>query len=329
MPHPLHLRLLFASIAVSTTCAMTTPAIADTYPSRPINLIVGYPAGGSLDLTARVLGEALSDELKQTVIIENAGGAGGTIGAQKAARAAPDGYTLFLGASNEMAIAGMISDTVRYDSQKDFTSIGMVAAQPLLLTASPAVGTKTAADYLKNLKAAEPNTFNFGSSGVGTALHLAGEMINESTGTQAEHIPYRGVTPLVTELVNGQLNYGILVMSSALPHVQSGKIVALGTTSKQRSAAAPEIPSLSETPGFEKVDISVWFALYAPANLPQNVHDTLKNALNKALVSDTLRKKLEASGATVYEPGIDPVKFQAEQTERLGHLVRLAGLGKN
>lgn len=318
-------RSILAALATSTFC-LALPAHAETYPSRPINLVVGYPAGGSLDLTARVLGEALSEYFKQSVVVENLGGAGGTIGAQKVARATPDGYTLFLGSTNEMVIASMINDSVRYDSQKDFTAIGVIAAQPLLLTASPATGTKTAADYLKNLKAAKPNQFNFGSSGIGTSLHLAGEMINESTGTKAEHIPYRGVTPLVTDLVNGQLNYGILVMSSGLPHVKSGKIVALGTTARERSAAAPDIPPLSETPGFEKVDITVWFSLYGPANMPADIVASLRKGLDAALTSETFRSKLEASGASVFAPGIDPVKFQAEQTEKFKHLVRLAGL---
>ena len=323
--HNFSRRLLMAAV-IGTFGVAAQPALADTYPSKPINLVVGYPAGGSVDLTARVLGEVISEELKQSVVVENLGGAGGTIGAQKVARATPDGYTLLLGSTNEMVIAGMINAAVSYDGQKDFTPIGVIAAQPLLLTASKEVGVSSAEDYLKTLKAAKPNQFTFGSSGVGTTLHLAGEMVNESTGTKAEHIPYRGVTPLITDLVSGQLNYGVLVMSSGLPHVQSGRVVALGITETKRSPAAPDIPALSETPGFEGVDINVWFALYGPANMPADKVAVLRQALNKALKSDALRTKLEASGASLYEPGIDPVAFQAEQMQKYRRLVDLAGL---
>ena len=299
---------------------------AEIYPAKPINLVVGYPPGGSVDLTARVVGEALSHELKQSIVVENLGGAGGTIGAQKVARSAPDGYTLLLGSANEMVIAGLINPTVAYDGQKDFTPIGVIAAQPLLLTASKELGVNSAADYLKALKAGKPNQFTYGSSGVGTSLHLAGEMINQSTGTKAEHVPYRGVTPLLTDLVNGQLNYGVFVLSSGLPHVTSGRVVALGTTEKKRSPSSPNIPALSETPGFEDVDINVWFALFAPANLPQDKVSVLRAALHAAMRSDTLRKKLEASGASLYEPGVDAAAFQKEQTGKYLQLVRLAGL---
>src|SRR5690606_159268 len=200
-------------------------------------------------------------------------------------RAAPDGYTLLLGSTNEMVIAGMINEAVRYDAQSDFTHIGMIAAQPMLFTASKDSGVTTAAEYIERLKAGAPGDYNFGSSGIGTTLHLAGEMINESTGTQAQHVPYRGVAPLVTDLVSGQLNFGVLVMSSGLPHVKAGKVVALGTTEKQRSPVAPEIPALAETPGFEDVDINVWFGLYGPKDMPQEVVAKIRGALADALRS--------------------------------------------
>jgi len=315
---------LYAALFASTLIMSSSPAHAQSYPAKAISIVVGYPAGGSVDLTARVLGEALSQRLGQSVAIENQGGAGGTIGASHVARAPADGYTLLVGSTNEMVIAGMINSAVRYDGQKDFTPVGMIASQPMLLAASSSSGVKTAADYVKTLKAGKPGDYTFGSSGIGTALHLAGEMINESTGTQAMHVPYRGVSPLVTDLISGQLNYGVLVLSSGLPQVKAGKVVALGVTEKTRSSAAPDIPALAETPGFEGVDINVWFGLYGPAGLPPEVTGKLRAALDDILKSDQFREKLAASGATLYAPGMDAAKFQQSETEKYARLVKIA-----
>ncbi|MFC3338710.1 Bug family tripartite tricarboxylate transporter substrate binding protein [Paracandidimonas soli] len=323
------LRRTLAALAVTASfCAVSTSA-AQSYPERPITVVVGYPAGGSVDLTARLLSEELATQLGQSIVVENAGGAGGTIGAQRVARANPDGYTLLVGSTNEMVIAGMINSAVRYDSAKDFTPIGMIASQPMLLAASKTSGVTSAQEYLDKLKSGEPGQYNFGSSGIGTTLHLAGEMINESTGTKAEHVPYRGVAPLVTDLISGQLNYGVLVLSSGLPQVKGDKIVALGVTEKKRSAVAPDIPSLSETPGFEQVDINVWFGLYGPAKLPEPVVTRLNEALTAVLKSDAFRTKMSESGATLYEPGIDGARFLASETEKYGRLVKLANIEPN
>lgn len=318
-----------AATLVSCAVMSAAAAHAETYPTKPITIIVGYPAGGSVDLTARVVGEQLAERLGQSVVIENQGGAGGTIGAQRVVRAPADGYTLLLGSTNEMVIAGMINDAVRYDGATDFTHVGMIAAQPLLYTASKASGVKSAAEYVQKLKAGKPGDFNFGSSGIGTSLHLAGEMINESTGTQAQHVPYRGVAPLVTDLVSGQLNFGVFVMSSGLPHVKAGTVVPLGTTEKKRSPAAPDIPALAETPGFEDVDINVWFGLYGPAGMPEAVVTRLRTALGEALKSDVLREKLAASGASLYGPEVDPVQFYASEKDKFKRLVDLAGIGRS
>ncbi len=317
-------RHALAVLAASSFLWAAAPSQAADYPSKPISIVVGYPAGGSVDFTARVLGEALSERLGQSVVIENMGGAGGTIGANRVARATADGYTLLVGSTNEMVIAGMINSAVRYDGLKDFTPIGMIAAQPMMLAASKESGITNAAQYLDKLKKGQRGDYTFGSSGVGTALHLAGEMINESTQTHAEHVPYRGVAPLLTDLVSGQLDYGIFVMSSGLPHVKSGKVVALGVTEARRSPAAPDIPALAETPGFEKVDINVWFGLYGPAGLPDGVVTVLRTALDEILRQDKFREKLAASGAALYKPGMNARDFQMAETEKYARLVRMA-----
>ncbi|MFC4275341.1 Bug family tripartite tricarboxylate transporter substrate binding protein [Achromobacter aloeverae] len=309
-----------SSQAAETATAATT----GNWPEHPISLIVGYPPGGSVDLTARLIAKELSDRLGQNVVVVNQGGAGGTIGAQRVARAPADGYTLLLGSTNEMVIAGMINKAVVYDGSKDFTPLGIIATQPMLLAASPSAGVKSAAEYLTKLRGAPAGRYNFGSSGVGTTLHLAGEMVNQATQTQASHVPYRGVAPLVTDLMSGQLSFGMLVLSSGLPQVQAGKLVALGVTEKKRSPVAPDIPALAETPGFESVDINVWFALYGPAGLPAPIVKTLREALAASLQAPVFRAKMAESGGEVAAPGLDPATFQASEVVKYGKLVRAA-----
>ena len=212
-----HFRPLFSCVTLAL-CGLAWSAgaaLADVYPSKPITLVVGYPPGGSTDLTGRALGLELSQRLGVPVVIENVGGAGGAIGAQKVANAAPDGYTLLVGANNEVAISRLVNPSVRYDL-KDFTPIGLVASQPLVLVASPAAGVKNANDLLALLKK-NPGKFSYGSSGVGTSLHLAGEMVKQQGGVFMTHVPYRGVAPLTNDLLGGNIEFGMFVLSSARP----------------------------------------------------------------------------------------------------------------
>ena len=318
MPRPTHLSLAL----MLATFAAAPAALAQAYPAKPVTIVVGYPAGGSTDLTGRTLGDALAKQLGVPVVIENLGGAGGAIGAQKVASAAPDGYTLLVGANNEVAISKLVTKTTRYDL-KDFTPIGLIASQPMVLVASPTAGVKNLDEFLAKVKAA-PGKFSYGSSGVGTALHLAGEMVKERAGLFMTHIPYRGVAPLTTDLVGGNLDYGVFVLSSGLPHIKSGKVVALGTTEAKRSATTPDIPALAESPQYKNVDISVWFALMGPANLPKPVTDKLKKALADSLQSPDFRKKMEASGSTVASPTVNIDQFLVTEVAKYKKIVEFA-----
>jgi len=304
------------------TFAAAPAALAQAYPTKPVTIVVGYPAGGSTDLTGRTLGDALAKQLGVPVVIENLGGAGGAIGAQKVASAAPDGYTLLVGANNEVAISKLVTKTTRYDL-KDFTPIGLIASQPMVLVASPTAGVKNLDEFLAKVKAA-PGKFSYGSSGVGTALHLAGEMVKERAGLFMTHIPYRGVAPLTNDLVGNNLEFGVFVLSSGLPHIKSGKVMALGTTEAKRSPITPDIPALAESPQFKNVDIGVWFALMAPANLPKPVHDKLRKALTDALQSPEFRKKLEATGSVVASPTVDTDKYIASEIDKYRKIVQFA-----
>ena len=294
------------------------------YPIKPITIVVGYRAGGSTDLTGRVLGLELSKKLGVPVVIDNVGGAGGAIGAQKVANAnaAADGYTLLVGASNEIAISRLVSSSVKYDI-KDFTPIGLIATQPMVLVASQKSGVKTVDQFIRQVSQ-NPGRFSYGSSGVGTALHLAGEMVKDQGGLFMTHIPYRGVAPLANDLLGNNIDFGVFVMSSGLPHIRSGKVVALGTTEVKRSPMTADIPALAETPKLKGIDINIWFALMGPARMPEPVVAKLKKALNDSLQTIELRKKLEDSGSTVSLLNVDMPGFLKQETEKYQRIVDFA-----
>lgn len=321
-----HFRPLFScvTLALCGLACSAGAALADVYPSKPITLVIGYPPGGSTDLTGRAVGLELSQRLGVPVVIENVGGAGGAIGAQKVANAAPDGYTLLVGANNEVAISRLVNPSVRYEL-KDFTPIGLVASQPLVLVASPAAGVKNANDLLALLKK-NPGKYSYGSSGVGTSLHLAGEMVKQQGGVFMTHVPYRGVAPLTNDLLGGNIEFGMFVLSSALPYIRNGKMVALGTTEAKRSAITPDVPALGESPALKGLDISVWFALLGPAKLPEPVQARLKKALAEILQSPDFRKKMEASSSVVPAVPVDLDRFLVTETAKYQKIVQFANI---
>ena len=313
----------YALLSLAASLGAAPALAADAYPSKPITIIVGYPPGGSTDLVGRLVGTELSTRLKQTVVIENLGGAGGAIGAQKAAKAQADGYTLLVAANNEIAIAPLINKAIKYDVFKDFAPIGLVATQPMVLVASNSTGVKTANDFIK-LVSANPGKYSYGSSGVGTALHLAGEMIKENGKLEMTHVPYKGVAPLTNDLVGNNLEFGMFVLSSGLPHIKAGKVMALGTTEAKRSAVTPDIPALAESPQFKNVDINSWFALMGPANLPAPVATKIKAALNETLQSPEFRSKMEASGNVVASPKVDMAAYLKAEVAKYQKIVDFA-----
>jgi tripartite-type tricarboxylate transporter receptor subunit TctC len=305
--------LRYASATAAASILGT--AQAQSYPgSKPITIVVGYPPGGSTDFTARTVAAELGKKLGTTVIIDNVGGAGGALGAQKVASAAPDGYTLIVGANNEMAISKLVSSSVRYDSMASFTPVGLIASQPMVLVASTKMSVKTVDEFLKLAKA-NPGKFSYGSSGVGTALNLAGEMVKEASGTFLVHIPYRGVAPLTNDLIGGQLE---------LPHIKGGKVVALGVTEGQRSKAAPDIPALSEHPALKNVKISSWFGLWGPAGMPAPVTQRLSQALAEVMATADVRNKLEAAGASFFAPNQSLADYQRSEIANYKRIVDFA-----
>ena len=300
--------ILRRTVLACGVALVAAPALADaSYPNKPVTIVVGYPAGGSTDLVGRLVANEIEKHLGQTVVVENLGGAGGAIGAQKVANAKPDGYTLLVGANNELAIANLVNKAVKYKIS-DFTPIGMVASQPMVLVASQKSGVKNTREFIDLVKA-KPDATSYGSSGVGTALHLAGEMMKDQGKIKMQHVPYRGVPALTNDVLGNNIEFGVFVLSSGLPLIKSGKVVALGTTEAKRYPATPDIPALAEQPEFKNVNINSWFSLMGPANMPAPVVAKIKAALDKTMAAPEFRKKMEDAGAQVMDPKLDPSKY--------------------
>lgn len=317
---------IFRGVTLLGSLALLVPgpaaAQADTYPNKPVTLVVAYPPGGSTDLTGRTPAAELSKKLGVPVVIENICGAAGAIGAQKVTHAAPDGYTLLVGANNEVAINRLVSAFVTYEL-KDFTPLGLIASQPLVLVASQRSGVKTVGQFLSLVKQ-NPGKFSYGSSGVGSSLHLAGEMIKNQGGLFMTHIPYRGVAPLTNDLLGGNIDFGIYVLSSALPFIRSGKLAALGATELKRSAVTQDIPALAVTPQLKGIDIGTWYVLMGPANMLAPVVARLKKDLGEALQSPELRKKLQDASSTIAPLEVDLPKFLNTEIAKYKKIVDFA-----
>lgn len=306
-----------AALSAGSTLAQDPP-----YPSSRITLVVGYSAGGSVDLVARTVAPELSRRLGQQIVVENVAGAGGTLGAAKVAAARPDGYTLLLGSPSEVGINQLITRQARYDGLKDLTAVGMIGAQPLVLVAGPRTTVRDV-DTFRTLLAQQPGKLSYATSGIGTPLHLAGELIKREGGVDMLHVPYRGAAPMVTDVLGGQVDLAVFVLSSALPHIRDGRMKAIGLTTRQRSVAAPDIPALAETPSFAAVDLGVWFGLFAPARTPAPVVSRLQRELREVLRQGDVVSKLEASGVTM-TPDLEGPRFVREEVERFRRIVDFA-----
>ena len=239
--------------------------------------------------------------------------------------AAPDGYTLLLGANNETVIARLFNANVKYDGERDLTPISKVASQPMVIVAAVKTGIKNVDEFIAAARK-NPGKFSYGTSGIGTALHLAGELAQEKAGINMVHVPYRGVAPLTADLLSGNVDFGVFVLSSGLPHIQSGKMIAIGITEPTRSPVAPNIPPLGDNPAFTDFDISSWFGLFAPAKLSAALTDRLRRELGEALKSTELRQRFAQSGATVAPSDADLRKFMAGDVANMRRIVKFANI---
>ncbi len=287
------LRFLAASAGL-----MASAVWAQTYPSKPISLVVGYAAGGSVDLAARTVAPELSKRLGQAVVVDNIAGAGGSIGTQKVISASADGYTLLLGTSAEIAVAKLVSPIVRYEGLTDLTALGLIGTQPMVIVENTNIKAKNLNDFIALLRA-NPGRYAYGSAGNGSLPHLAGELFRSRTQTDMVHVPYKGAAPMITELLGGSLDSGVLVLSSALPQIKAGKLKAIAVTEPSRAALLPDIPALAENKELSGFDVSVFFGVFARSDVPVAVRERVAKELAEVLKLPEVRSKLSESGFTV------------------------------
>ena len=265
---------------------------AQTYPSRLITLVVPYAAGGGVDAVARVVGEALGERLGQKIVIENVTGAGGVIGTQRAARGQPDGYTLLFAVENTMAVAKHVQPSVvQYDSQRDFQPISLVGTAPLVLVGKKELQANTIAELMALMRA-NPGKYSFASSGVGTSLHVLGEMINVEGKVRMVHVPYRAAPQIVSDLIANQIDLAILPLNLSLPSYRNGTVKIFGISEPGRSPLAPELPSLADHPDLKAINLTVWYGLFAPAKIDSAIVDRLSQTLAAILRDPAMRAKL-------------------------------------
>lgn len=276
-------------------------ASAQTYPDKPIHLIVPFPPGGVADIIARPIAEKLSTTLGQPVIVENRGGATGTIGASYVAHSAPDGYTLLLGTTNEIAMSPTLYGTLPYDPTKDFAPVSIVAQFPNVLVVGPSVKAATLADLTAQAKA-KPKSLTFASSGQGSTNHLTAELYQNEAGVQVTHIPYKGGGPALVDLTGGHVDAMFATLPSAVTLIKAGKLHALAVTGDKRSPALPGVPTVKES-GLPGVVVTTWNGVLAPAGTPSAIVDKLAQALKQAVQDPGIQQKLTAVGAEpMYTP---------------------------
>lgn len=301
------MRRLFVLVLTFGMALLAAAAHAETaWPARQIRILVGYAAGGSTDVTARIIGQALSERLSQPVIIENRPGAGGNLAAEATAKADADGYTLLMATSTTFATNPSLYKGLPFDVQADFAPITLTAFIPNLLVVNPAVPANNVADFVAYLKA-NPGKLNFGSAGNGSSQHMAGELFNSMAGARMTHVPYRGGALAVNDLLGGQVQVIFAPLVEVLQQVRADKLRALGITTTKRSPLLPEVPTIAETlPGYE---VALWNGLVAPAKTPPEIIERINKAAVDALRSRDLMAKFAEQGS---EPvGNTPAEFKA------------------
>jgi len=321
--HWLVCALQFVLLCVSLPIS---PALAtETYPTRPIRLIVPFPPGGPADALARVVGEKIGTSLGTAVVVENHSGAAGNIGMGIGAKAAADGYTLVLAPAGNLTVNPFLYRSVPYDVARDFAPVTVLATVPNVLVVNPALPVKTVAELVKYAKA-HPDELNFSSPGNGSGAHLAAELFKRMAGIDMVHVPFNGIAPAVTAVVGGQVQLMFAGAPAVLQHVKSGKLTALAVASLQRIAAAPDLPTLAES-GFPGFDVTSWYGIVAPAGTSAEIITRLRREMATALKDPAVTERLAGLGA---EPvGNTPEEFAAmikSETAKWGKIVKEANI---
>ena len=312
------------SVAVAALVFAAAAALAQSYPSRVVRMVVAYPPGGSIDVVARLVNQRLTSAFGQQFIIDNRAGAAGNIGTDYVAKAANDGYTLLMGSAASISSAPAVYAKLPYDPVRDLAPIIQVANQPNVLTAHPSVPARTLKEFIAIAKA-NPGKFNYGSSGIGASQHMTAELFAMLTAVKIEHIPYKGGTPAMTDLISGQIDFMFTPAPNAIAFVKSGKIRGIAVTSLKRSSALPELPTMDESvlKGFELLG---WIGLLGPAGTPREIVDRLNADINKMLAGD-IRPRLTDLGLDAV--GGTPEQFAAfirQDIAKYVKIVKVAGI---
>ena len=311
--------------ALLLAAIIATAAQAQTYPSRPIRLVVPFPPGGSTDILARALAQKLSEGLAQAVVIDNRPGAGGSIGSEAAAKAAPDGHTLMMGHLGTLAVNPAIYKNLPYDPVKSFAPVSLMAIVPSVLVVNPQVPAASAAELIAYARA-NPGKLAYGSAGAGSTSHLTTEYFKLATGTDILHVPYKGIGPMLTDLISGQLSMGINGAPAVMSHVNSGRLRALAVTGIARLPSLPQIPTLDES-GVKGFDASGWYGIVVPAGTPREIVMKLNAEIRRIMQTPDLRARLDNEGA-IPAAG-SPEEFAAfivSEIARWGAVLKRAGI---
>ena len=312
-----------AAIALCSAFAFTGAAHAQ-YPTKPIKIVVPFPAGGTTDILARAVAADLQKAFGQAVVVENKAGAGGNIGSDSVAKSSPDGYTLLMGTVGTHAINVSLYPKMPYDAVKDFAPVSLVAGVPNVLVASPSFPVNSVKDLVDAAKKA-PDKITFASSGSGTSIHLSGELFKQLAGVQMTHVPYKGSSAALPDVISGQVNVMFDNAPSVIQHIRGGKLKAIAVTSDKRSPALPGVPTIAESglPGFEA---SSWFGVLAPAATPKDIVDKLSGAIAKSLQTPEMKERLAGQGAVAV--GNTPEQFSAHiksEIDKWSKVVKASG----
>ena len=301
----------------------TAYAQADAYPNRPIKLVITWPVGGFADTLGRTVANQLGPILGQQIVVENRGGANGMIGAEAVAKAAPDGYTLMFQSVTSHAINPTMYGKTPYSTEKDIVPLAVVASVPMLLVANPSLPAKNIAELIALAKK-KPDELSYASFGNGSASHLAGELFTNQAGIKMTHIPYKGGGPAITDTLSGQVPMSFSAFGVALPHVKSGKLIALGTTGSARAKLLPDVPTIEEAGNLKGYEMSIVYAVWAPAGVPAPILSKLTKALEQVVASAAFKEKVASDGGEVMNlstPAESNAYFQKEM-QRLSKIVK-------
>jgi tripartite-type tricarboxylate transporter receptor subunit TctC len=318
-------RRTFLGLAAALTAARIAPMRGQSLAGRQIKVVVPFPAGGPTDIVARPFAQMLGEALKATMVVDNRGGAGGSIGADVVAKSPPDGTTLLIGTVGTNAINAALYAKLPYDAVHDFTPLALIAQAPVAVVVHPAQPMKTLADLVALAKQ-DPGKLNYGSAGVGTPGHLTGEMFRAVSGIDIQHVPYKGSAPAVTDLVGGQIQLMFDPLQSVLSNIQGDKIRALAVSSRARSPVVPEVPVIAES-GYAGFETTAWWGAFAPAGLPDALTASLVAEIAHITASESFRSKLEPLGVTVPDiSGAAFAEYQKAEFVKWGKAVKDAGV---